>query len=600
MTDAEIYSAICHKRPKAQSAVAPLLLLVASAGAYAAVSASRVSLGFAGLLVLALFIHETGHLIAMRLCRYKNVKMLFIPFLGAVTAGEPDDNDAFKIALIAAAGPLLGLVVGGLALGGGFLLHQRMVFEFGFLSLLLNAFNLLPIVPLDGGHILSELIFARHPLAEAIFKVVAAAALVALAVRFYSWVLVAIAAGILMALNISYRMARATVRLRTMDGVGGGELTETKVALIRQELTRAVPEYARPKYDSKLPGLISSLWFRINKKFPSRGATTGLLAGYAVVALALGALAAGYQAVIRPRIEATTLGKQATVALHRGDNATAKRDLTQALALEPDNPQLRVGRAVAEFEQRDFAAALADLKRAQGQGSPSYGVLLVRGRIRADQGQFSAAVDDLAGAAKLRPDRAAVYKFLGYAETKLGRLEPARRDLDRAVALAPSDGLSVWYRGYAEDLAGAFKPAAADYAAALRLLPHAVYLHYRLALVLRRQDASDGGAALGQAVSEEKDPWIHAIGEYLTGRSSDAELLARAADQQAAVDAWHRCQALYYIGMAHLLRSDLPAARRGFEASVATGCRTVGEYNLAQAELQRLQLAQTASSHAAL
>ena len=43
-------------------------------------------------LILVLIIHETGHLLMMKLYRYENVRMLFVPLMGAFVQGKKKNN----------------------------------------------------------------------------------------------------------------------------------------------------------------------------------------------------------------------------------------------------------------------------------------------------------------------------------------------------------------------------------------------------------------------------------------------------------------------------------------------------------------------------
>ncbi len=120
---------------------------------------------FLGLAAAAVFFgsilgHELAHVLARRLfgCRTYEVELWM---LGGFTLGEtPCDNG--KSACVAAAGPLFNLAVAGVAYA------LRIICPFAFLSLVLflvfqfnlalGFFNLLPGLPLDGGHVFRSVV----------------------------------------------------------------------------------------------------------------------------------------------------------------------------------------------------------------------------------------------------------------------------------------------------------------------------------------------------------------------------------------------------------------------------------------------------------
>ena len=82
---------------------------------------------------------------------------VFIPFLGAAIAAKSLGRDAAAEARVGLAGPVLGSLaaaaVAGLAVATG----SDMLRALAFTGFLLNLFNLLPVVPLDGGRAMAAL-----------------------------------------------------------------------------------------------------------------------------------------------------------------------------------------------------------------------------------------------------------------------------------------------------------------------------------------------------------------------------------------------------------------------------------------------------------
>jgi Zn-dependent protease len=115
---------------------------------------------FAALFVLLLFVHELGHAIALRREGIPTSPILFVPFLGAVIGMRGMPRNAWVEAKVGLAGPLLGSAGAGVTLLLAHVLHSQLLEAVAFTAFFLNLFNLLPVVPLDGGRAAAAL----HPL----------------------------------------------------------------------------------------------------------------------------------------------------------------------------------------------------------------------------------------------------------------------------------------------------------------------------------------------------------------------------------------------------------------------------------------------------
>jgi Zn-dependent protease len=111
-----------------------------------------------GLIVL-LFVHEMGHVIEAKRQGLPVSAPMFIPFLGAFITMKQMPQDAWNEAKVGIAGPLLG-TAGAVALWvAGEVANSNSLKAVAFLGFLINLFNLLPVIPLDGGRIVGAL----HP-----------------------------------------------------------------------------------------------------------------------------------------------------------------------------------------------------------------------------------------------------------------------------------------------------------------------------------------------------------------------------------------------------------------------------------------------------
>jgi tetratricopeptide (TPR) repeat protein len=589
MTNSEILNAINNDNKEPARNFTPLILFVATAFLFLAVGAQRWSLERALLLLAALFVHECGHLAAMKAYNYKNLKMLFIPFLGAVASGKPEEHDAYKIAVISIFGPLFGLVGAAAAMLVWMLLKSDVLVEFAYLSVLLNAFNLLPIMPLDGGHFFNETLFAKYPKVELGFKIAAVIALfwLAAAKRFVGSGVIGVL--LLMSLQLSYKMAAAINKLRSEEGMSGGSLTEEKVGRIRTELEDANPQLISIKFATKLPSLIAGTWAKINKVFPGPRKVALLFAIYTAIAFCLVPLEFKFARGIRSGSFAAAHITRGNAKMQGGDFAGAISEYNRALALAPNNPAIFIIRGAAETLNGDSDAGVADLNRGLALRPNDVVGDYYLGLAKLGKRDYAGAIANLDTFIRLKPDIAYSYKNRGNAERMIGRLEDAHRDFDKAIFLNPNDGETWWDRGFVKDLGGDFKGAAVDYGKAAQLLPKEGFVRFRLALTLRRQHIDDDRARLRLEIPQIKDPWIKAVGTYLAGDLTDTAFLTHSIDKNPKIQLLRQCQSYYYIGMMHLLRNDATAARDAFGKCVAIGSQDSGEFRLANAELARLK-----------
>ncbi len=149
----------------ATKAKAILLLLpkikVLSTSATMLVSIAAYSLiwgwAFAAGFVVLLLIHEMGHVIQLRREGIEASAPMFIPFMGAFVAAKSMGDDAGAEARVGLAGPVLG----SLACLVPVAIWQATGNEFwqalAFVGFFLNLFNLLPVLPLDGGRAMAAL-----------------------------------------------------------------------------------------------------------------------------------------------------------------------------------------------------------------------------------------------------------------------------------------------------------------------------------------------------------------------------------------------------------------------------------------------------------
>jgi Zn-dependent protease len=127
------------------------ITMLISIWAYAMFWGWPFAVGFVALL----FIHEMGHVLALRMMGVKASAPMFIPFMGAFIGMKQMPKDAFAEALMAYGGPLLGTLGAIGCAGAGMVTGNPFWYALATTGFLLNLFNLLPISPLDGGRIIA-------------------------------------------------------------------------------------------------------------------------------------------------------------------------------------------------------------------------------------------------------------------------------------------------------------------------------------------------------------------------------------------------------------------------------------------------------------
>jgi Zn-dependent protease len=127
--------------------------MLVSIGAYALIWGWRFAVGF----VLLLLVHELGHVIQLRREGIKASAPMFIPFLGALVAMKELPKDAAAEARVGLAGPVLGSLAALVPLGLYAVTGNELFQALAFVGFFLNLFNLLPVLPLDGGRAMAAL-----------------------------------------------------------------------------------------------------------------------------------------------------------------------------------------------------------------------------------------------------------------------------------------------------------------------------------------------------------------------------------------------------------------------------------------------------------
>jgi len=127
--------------------------MLVSVAAYSLIWGWKFALGFVALL----FVHEMGHVIQLRREGVEASAPVFIPFLGAAVWAKSLGGNALAEARVGLAGPVLGSLGAAACIPIANATGNDFWKALAFTGFFLNLFNLLPVVPLDGGRAMAAM-----------------------------------------------------------------------------------------------------------------------------------------------------------------------------------------------------------------------------------------------------------------------------------------------------------------------------------------------------------------------------------------------------------------------------------------------------------
>lgn len=152
------------------------------------------------LLLAVLLIHELGHFSFMKKYKYRNVRMLFVPLMGAFVQGEKDKYSQLQSLIVVLAGPIPGIILGIGCFFYAQQTHMDWVMTMSLIFLFLNIMNLLPIDPMDGGQLMRLLISKKKDLFNFIFSLISSLAMIIIGLWGQYYILIVF--GFLMAIRV--------------------------------------------------------------------------------------------------------------------------------------------------------------------------------------------------------------------------------------------------------------------------------------------------------------------------------------------------------------------------------------------------------------
>jgi Zn-dependent protease len=291
----ETCAAIRAQAP-ARSRASSLTVLALSLIAFLLVARTWWSPTGVALLILVLLIHETGHLVAMRTFGYRNLGIFFIPLFGAVATGKKEGAPAWQEGLVLLAGPLPGLFLACALMGFG--VARGAGLQLAAMLAVINALNLIPLEPLDGGRLMNLLLFSRRGWLEGVFVVVAGMALALIALRLHSIAFGFLAFVELTTAPMRFRFSTVARELSAQALDLPTRLADTELRVLRILFDGARRIAPRSLTARSSAAVMARLHERLLLRPASVGTTVGLLAAYGT-GLALSAAALVVIAILR-------------------------------------------------------------------------------------------------------------------------------------------------------------------------------------------------------------------------------------------------------------------------------------------------------------
>ncbi len=195
-----------------------------------------------------IFIHELGHLLAMKVFKYKELSMFFIPLMGAAASGKKDNVTQKQKVIIALSGPLPGIIIGSIIYAQGYVFENELYMKIGNIFIYLNLFNLLPIMPLDGGWILKSLFFSSNEKISIVFLWISIALITVIALKIKAFLLFLVPVLLFTQINLKTEYLKIR-KLLINDGFDikkdYNELSDKEYWLLRDELAINMKSFSK-------------------------------------------------------------------------------------------------------------------------------------------------------------------------------------------------------------------------------------------------------------------------------------------------------------------------------------------------------------------
>ena len=280
--------------------------------------------------------------------------------------------------------------------------------------------------------------------------------------------------------------------------------------------------------------------------------------------------------------KAKALVNRCIAYFYRDEDDRAIEDCTAALAIEPNNARAFKFRGRAHDGRYQYEDALRDYSRALELDRADLELPVFRGFAHYSVGNLDAALGDFEHALKSGGDKGWIYYRRGTVLLAKGETKRAMDDYAQSVTLNAEE--TPRFAAHAAFYLGRYAEAANYFSEVSEPDPYDAFFHY----LSRRHIGRDDAVEVFDAVAPHLEGWPEQLAHYFRGKSSQAVLLAAAADPDPKIESWQQCEAEFYIGEVQLIAGNKDEARQRFETAVKTCPRDFLELIGARAELTRM------------
>jgi hypothetical protein len=168
--------------------------------------------------------------------------------MGAFVQGSKDVFSQRESILVALSGPIPGVFLGAIGLILSVYFHWNWLVLLSFIFLFVNAVNLLPLDPLDGGQVLKVLLIKQQDWYGLIFSLFSSLVLIAIGFVLNDWLVIAF--GFLMgfrvrAMQVNYKIRQSLEELDVNYYVTYDQLSNRDYHVIKETLIEFRPAAAQ-------------------------------------------------------------------------------------------------------------------------------------------------------------------------------------------------------------------------------------------------------------------------------------------------------------------------------------------------------------------